>query len=72
MEERLFPCSWLRVRIASSRSYETRVREGSRLALEMARASVERAAKARGWAHETNEDMWSAIYRLDGIDEQGI
>lgn len=50
---------------------EARVREGSRLAWEAARGSVALAAKARGWAHRTSQDLWNAIYRLDGIDKKG-
>ena len=50
---------------------EARVREGSRLAWEAARASVARTAKARGWAHETDDDLLRTICEMDGTDEHG-
>lgn len=50
---------------------EARMRKGSRLAWEAARGSVALAAKARGWAHETDEDLLRAICEMDGIDERG-
>lgn len=48
---------------------EARVKEGCKMAWDAARVRIARAA--RGWACETDADIRSAIYALDGIDGNG-
>ena len=50
---------------------EVRVKEGCNIAWDAARASVARVARARGWSHETDDDIRSAICALDGLDKDG-
>ena len=50
---------------------EARVKEGCKIAWDAARASVVKAARVRGWAHDTDEDLTRAVCQLDGIGENG-
>ena len=39
--------------------------EGSRLMWEAARAGISAVAETRGWTHETFEDLYAVLHRLD-------